>query len=254
MSKNPYQITTAKENLELVQEANSRVRFEWPEFMLHDEASALFPELYTKVPAFQFVVVDPDTEVSVALGNSIPLQWQNPIDDLPIEGWDWAIRKGIDDFDNERQPNLLCALQIVVFSKYRGKGISQHGVEAMRRVAHRHGLERLIAPVRPSAKSDHPLVDIFDYVTWQRADGLPLDPWLRVHAKAGARIVKPCVNAMRIEGSVDEWQQWTGMTFDSSGNHIVPGALTPVAIDIERDSGVYIEPNVWMAHSPVSDQ
>jgi hypothetical protein len=251
MPDSRFHIVTAEQDLERVQEANSRVRYEWPEFMLHDKASALFPDLYQKVPAYQFVVVEPDSGDTVAIGNSVPLEYRRPVDELPVTGWDWVIQKGIDDFDHQRHVNLLCALQIVVFSKYRGKGISQHGVQAMRRVGHDRGLECLIAPVRPSAKCDHPHVSIHEYITWKNADGLPQDPWLRVHARAGARIVKPCENAMEIVGTAAEWKEWTGIKFEKSGEYLVPQALVPVTYDADQDVVRYLEPNVWMVHSPV---
>jgi hypothetical protein len=53
---------------------------------------------------------------------------------------------------------------------------------------------------------------------------------------------------MKITGTIAEWRKWTGMMFPESGEHIVPGALVPVQIDIESDIGTYIEPNVWLIH------
>jgi hypothetical protein len=53
---------------------------------------------------------------------------------------------------------------------------------------------------------------------------------------------------MRIPGTIADWEKWTGMHFPSSGEYIIPGALTPVKMDIEADLGLYIEPNVWMHH------
>ena len=53
---------------------------------------------------------------------------------------------------------------------------------------------------------------------------------------------------MRIVGSVKDWQDWTGLLFQSSGNYIIPGALSPIKIDVEKGFGEYIEPNVWMIH------
>jgi hypothetical protein len=38
------------------------------------------------------------------------------------------------------------------------------------------------------------------------------------------------------------------MTFAASGQYAVEGALTPVAISLEHDQGVYVEPNVWVHH------
>ena len=53
---------------------------------------------------------------------------------------------------------------------------------------------------------------------------------------------------MVITGTVSEWEGWTGMRLPESGDYVVPGALVPVAIDVERDVGTYTEPNVWMSH------
>ena len=251
MTENRYRIVTAEKDRRIVREAESHIPHEWPEFMLHDKAADLFPALYEKIPDCQFVVLDTQSDEAVAIGNSVPLEWTDPIDGLPDTGWDWAIRKGVEDYDNRRNTNLLCALQIVVFSPYRGKGFSHLGVEAMRHICRDNGLAFLIAPVRPSAKCDHPHVAIHDYITWKNDEGLPKDPWLRVHVRAGARIVKPCERAMEISGTAAEWHRWTGISFDRSGAYIVPGALVPVAYDGESDIARYIEPNVWMAHAPL---
>lgn len=53
---------------------------------------------------------------------------------------------------------------------------------------------------------------------------------------------------MKVTGSVVEWEKWAGMRFPESGEYVVEGALVPVSMDIERDVGVYVEPNVWMRH------
>jgi len=55
---------------------------------------------------------------------------------------------------------------------------------------------------------------------------------------------------MRVSGTVAEWEAWTEMALPASGAYVVPGALAPIQIDRERDEGVYVEPNVWMVHSP----
>lgn len=39
------------------------------------------------------------------------------------------------------------------------------------------------------------------------------------------------------------------MSFPESGEYVVPGALQPVRIDLQKDLGVYEEPNVWMRHT-----
>ncbi len=122
-------------------------------------------------------------------------------------------------------------------------------VKLMRQVAVDHGLRALIAPVRPSQKARYPLIPIENYIQWTTADGLPFDPWLRVHARAGARIIQPCPRSMTVPGTRAEWENWAGMPFPESGTYIVPGALVPVQVDVEKDEVRYIEPNVWVWHN-----
>jgi hypothetical protein len=239
---------TAAEDAELVREANGKIDREWPEFMLHDPVADLLDDCYKNLPDFQFVLVDPATNETLALGNSIPLAWSGQPLELPDEGWDWAIKKGIDDFRSGIKANLLCALQIVVFGDNRGKGLSSQTVRAMKENGRRYGLKAMIAPVRPNLKHKYPLTPIENYITWKDDKSYPFDPWLRVHVKQGAQIVKPCREAMRITGTIREWEEWTELRFPETGEYIVSGALAPVRIDFDKDIGIYIEPNVWVHH------
>jgi hypothetical protein len=244
----PYRVITCRDNHDLLIKEQKRIAGEWPEFMLHDPVAQNLFSCYEKLPDYQFVLVDAETEEVVCIANSIPLLWGERLEDLPDEGWDWALLKGLDDLAHGRTPNLLCALQIVVFGGNRGKNISTHGVRAMKAIGRSHGLRGLIAPVRPNRKSDYPDMPIDEYIQMRDAGGFPQDPWMRVHARDGARIIKPCLTAMRITGTVAEWEKWTGMSFPHSGDYVVPGALVRVHIDREKDLGTYTEPNVWMWH------
>jgi hypothetical protein len=85
------------------------------------------------------------------------------------------------------------------------------------------------------------------YARWTRADGLPFDPWLRVHARLGAELLEVCPASMMVDGAREEWEAWTGMAFPDDGDYVVPGALAPVAFAGGR--GRYVEPNVWMRHA-----
>jgi hypothetical protein len=81
-----------------------------------------------------------------------------------------------------------------------------------------------------------------------REDGLPVDPWLRVHVRAGGRIEKVAPRSMVIPGTLEEWREWTGLPFDKTGPVLVPEALRPVHCDVEHGVAVYVEPNVWVRH------
>ncbi len=116
-------------------------------------------------------------------------------------------------------------------------------------VARRHGLEAVVAPVRPSWKERYPLTPIERYASWTRADGLPFDPWMRVHARLGADVLKPEAHSLRITGTVADWERWTEMAFPESGEYVFPRGLATLAVDREEDVGTYWEPNVWMRHA-----
>lgn len=53
---------------------------------------------------------------------------------------------------------------------------------------------------------------------------------------------------MTIPGTVSDWEGWSEMAFPESGDYAVPGALTVVSVDRERDEGLYVAPNVWVRH------
>jgi hypothetical protein len=79
-----------------------------------------------------------------------------------------------------------------------------------------------------------------------REDGLPFDPWMRVHARLGATTLRPEPHSMQINGSIAEWERWTGMAFPTDGEFVFPGGLAP--LHVRNGVGRYWEPNVWMLH------
>ena len=121
-------------------------------------------------------------------------------------------------------------------------------LEAVRAVGRSKGLQCLIIPIRPSEKSKYPLISLDDYSRWKTEDGLPFDAWLRVHLRAGARIIKVCHESKTIRGTRAEWELWTRMKFPQTGRYIIPGALNPIEVEVEKNEGIYIEPNVWIVH------
>lgn len=221
----------------------------WPEFMLHDTvADEYWHELFDRFSEYQFALLDTETDRMAAMGNSLPFHWDEDISELPEKGWDWVFLKAVEDHKDGLAPNIQSAIQIAIHPDYRSQRLSTEMTRAMRAIGQSKGFKNLVAPVRPSQKSSYPLISIDDYIKWTDDQGLPFDAWLRVHARLGAKIIKPCHEAMTIRGSRAEWEEWTGMKFPQSGKYYVPGALNPMEIDTEKDEGVYVEPNVWMAH------
>ena len=236
-------IVTVSERPDLTERAFELTYETLREYNQHgDVLNRYWGRLTEELPEFQFHLVDEGEEI-LARARALPVRWDGSVDDLP-EGIDGAIARGFD----EGGGNVLCALLIQVPKDVQGRGLSRGAVEGMLELARRHDLTALIAPVRPSWKERYPLVPIERYAAWRRPNGLLFDPWMRVHERLGATVLKPEPHSLRITGTVADWEGWTRMTFPESGDYWFPGGLTPVAISRDRDRGGYWEPNVWMRH------
>jgi GNAT superfamily N-acetyltransferase len=219
----------------------------WSEFMLHDEVvNQLWDHLFSDFAGFQCALFDVAGDLVAGL-NSAPLAWDGTDAGLP-HGWDDQFRRSVDDAAAGTPPDTLGALQIVVGPDRQGSGYSAVMLASMRANARLHGFRALIACVRPNRKAEHPWEPIETYARRTRPDGLPEDPWLRVHVRAGGRIVRAVPDSMSVEGTIDEWREWTGLDLPASGSYLPEGAASPVDIDLEADRGVYHDPNVWVVH------
>ena len=232
---------TVRERPDLAERAWELTRDTLPEYNNHgDVLNVYWPRLVPERPDFQFHLLDDEGE-PVARARTIPLRWDGAIDDLPA-GIDGAIARGFEEED----ANTLCALIAQVRPDRQRRGVSRAVLEAMVALARTHGFAALIAPVRPSWKERYPLTPIERYARWTRDDGLPFDPWMRVHARLGAEVLKPEPHSLQITGSVEEWGEWTGLAFPEDGEYVFPQCLAPLVVRDAR--GEYWEPNVWMLH------
>ena len=242
-----HRLVTLDERPDLAAAMDTHNGAAWPEFMLHDPvADRLWAHLPTTFAGYQVGLLGPDGSIAAAL-NAAPLRWDGTVDGLPA-GWDEQFERSVRDAAEGREPDTLGALQVVVARERQGEGLAALMVESMRALGRLRGSGRLIACVRPTLKAAYPLVAIDRYARWTRPDGLPFDPWIRLHVRLGGRIVRAAPASMRIEGSVAEWQAWTGMAFPESGESVVPGAAATVSIDAQADRGIYLDPNVWVVH------
>ncbi len=218
----------------------------WPEFMRHDPIGGLFyGNVETHLAEFVLVAQDEAGEV-VAGAYSVPFVLGD--DPLPDNGWDGVIRNGLLASISGQETDALSALEIAVRPDRQGTGISRQMLDALRDNGARRGFAELVAPVRPNGKTDvHELMSTYAYRV--RGDGLPLDPWLRVHVRAGGRIANVAPRSMVVPGTLQEWREWTGLPFDQTGPVLVPRALAPVHCDVEHGIATYVEPNVWVVHS-----
>lgn len=220
----------------------------WPAFMMEDPVGNLYYNRVEDDFADTCLLVLHE-DALVARAYFIPFvagsaDW----DDLPDRGWDAVIERGVADRDAGRHPTAASALEIGIVPSWRGRGLSTFVLQAMSAAVADRGLWDLVAPVRPSGKHARPHEPMEEYVARTTAEGLPADPWLRVHVRAGGRIVRVAPTSMRIEATVDQWEQWTGRRLDADGPVVVDGALVPVHVDRDADLVTYVEPNVWVHH------
>ncbi|MEJ3749383.1 N-acetyltransferase [Actinomycetes bacterium KLBMP 9797] len=222
----------------------------WPPFMSNDPTSGLYYGHHLSAyPDFVLLAIDRATGEPVAKAHSVPLSWDgDPAEGLPEGGWDWAIRTSAHDRLRGTAPTIVSAIEILIRPDRRSGGLSGRMLAAMRDNVAKRGFRDLVAPVRPSGKHEHLDMPIDEYAAWTRDDGLPVDPWLRVHVRAGGRIVNVAHTSMVIAARLAQWREWTGLPFDTTGAVRVPHALSPVYCDVAQDQAVYVEPNVWIHH------
>jgi hypothetical protein len=244
-----FKTFTLRERPELEDEFERLSEEAWPRFMRQRDELGVgrhWPKLFDDFADWQFFVCDSFDRV-VAGGHSVPFVWDGTPADLP-ESIAAILERAVTARAAERRPTALSALAALVGTQQRGQGLSRVIVQTMRGMATRWRFDALVAPVRPTLKPAYPLASMERYVRWTDEEGLPLDPWMRVHARMDAAVVRVIPRAMVIAGTVKEWEAWTDMRFPDTGSYVVPGALQPVVVDRERDEGRYEDPNVWMRH------
>jgi GNAT superfamily N-acetyltransferase len=224
----------------------------YPPFMAHTDLTVLWPLVYAEFPEYQLVLRDVEDDRHLAHGNAVPFAWNGRTASLPrsaAEMVDLALshrRRGL-------RPTALGALQAVVHPEYQRAGLSTRMLQTMAARAADFGCAALFAPIRPTQKERYPLAPLADYVRWRRADGQALDPWQRVHARLGATAAGIVPSWLNVVAPPADWTRWTGLVFPMSGMYVVAGALVPIEIDLEANTGSYREPHLWM-HYRIGEQ
>lgn len=220
----------------------------WPEYNRHgDVLNEYWGRLDEDFAEFQFVLYDEQADELLAQGHTIPFVWDRTARGLPV-GIDGVVADAFRDRAEGRNVNALSALAIEIPPAHQRGGLSALMLAGMRDLAAAHHLEDLVAPLRPTWKERYPLVGIERYARWTREDGLPFDPWLRLHVRLGGEILGVEPRSLLITGTVAEWERWTGMGFPESGSYVFPHGLALLEVDREADLGSYWEPNVWVRH------
>uniref|UniRef100_A0AAU2VEI9 N-acetyltransferase n=1 Tax=Streptomyces sp. NBC_00003 TaxID=2903608 RepID=A0AAU2VEI9_9ACTN len=241
------EISTLAERPELTAQLYD-ISDKWPVFIARDLVGyALLSRVPEEFP--QYCVVATEGDRLIARGYSVPFNATlEGREEMPDRGWDQVLTWAFDDLRRERPVTTASALEITIDLDHLGRGLSHLMLAALRDAVQRQGLGALVAPVRPTAKHLQPRVPMAEYMRQVRDDGLPADPWLRVHVRAGGTIEKAAAASMTVSGTPAEWSGWTGVPFDRDGEIEVPDALVPAHCDTRHDRVSYVEPNAWVRH------
>ena len=201
--------------------------------------------LLDQYPEYQLCLVDEETGYPVAVANSVPFACSGP-DDLPAEGWDWVVETAART--KNKPANMLGALAVSVPAVHRSKGYARLIIRSLLSLTEAKKLNGIVVPVRPTGKVRHPWVPIADYMAWTDDSGRPYDPWLRSHLSSGGKMVGPCERSMTVHEPLGFWENWSKQRFEATGDYALQGGIAPVKIDVDRQTGTYEEPNVWIAY------
>jgi hypothetical protein len=220
----------------------------WPRFLLagcpgHEVD---LTGLAMAVPTHQILLLDAADEL-LGVGLSLPLSWDGSLAGLP-EGWDGAMTAAAALLEHGGAPTAIFAVSITMTAAGVGRRLSARMVEALKAAASRAGVSHMIAPVRPTLKARYPLIPLEKYLAWRSADGEIFDPWIRLHLRLGGDLAGVACPSMTITGTVADWETWIDLPLPGSGEYVIPGALVPLQVDFEADTGVYREPNIWILH------
>lgn len=240
------EIVTSADRPDLDDQARAALRSGWPEFIFHDQvARAYLDRIGDYFPQYDVLLLDRGDVVAGGWG--VPIQWDGTVAGLP-GGYDDGLARAVTGHEASVRPDSLAIMAAGVKPGRQGAGLAGQVLTALRDRAVAAGLERVIAPVRPTLKERYPLTPMDRFARWARPDGLHLDPWIRTHQRLGASILAPAPRSMLITGTVAEWEDWAAMAFPETGTYVVPAALDLVEIDREQDHGSYAETNLWMRH------
>src|SRR5699024_550278 len=203
------EIYSLAERPELV-DAFLSIKGDWPEFMLHDPTSdRAYESAVAGFPELHLVVMDGD--VAAARLHAVP--FAGAVEALPPRGWGHALQRAEWLLASGETPDLrtISLIEARVALSHRGHGLSGRLLQEARQRYAALGCRDLVAPVRPTRKSLEPGSDAMEYAHRVREDGLPADPWLRVHVRLGGRVVGVAPLSMVIPGTLAQWRQWTGL-------------------------------------------
>lgn len=221
----------------------------WPRYFAGSQVlTRHWEDLYRLFPQFQFCLLDKDDNVA-CVANGIALYWDGQQASVP-SGWDAGVELAMRQHAQGVTPNTVLGLAGIVADHFQGQGLASALVQGFRALARQQGLEHFLGPVRPVGMSEG--VSVERWAQLRDDNNEPLDFWLRTHLRLGARELGVATHSQKIEGTLAQWQAWSGVRFDRPGAWTIDETLQAVQVDLQNNLAVYHDPSIWVGHSGLS--
>ncbi len=239
------------EQFQLGEESTLLTQLTWPNYLVEPsdipepslEFSISEAELLRRMPTWGIRRKGDGTLIANA--SAVLISADVKSDALPAAGWRFAMEA----FGKNEKPNCLCLLAANIHPAYRRQGLAALLLKKGKEIASSRGLDYMIGPVRPTAKSEFPELSMTEYLIKKNEAGETYDPWLRLHLRLGAELLNICEQSVIIQASAEKWREWTKQKLTSSGKYTLPQGLAPLDLDISKNLGIYKEPNVWVRYT-----
>ncbi|MBI2189249.1 MAG: hypothetical protein HYU37_19290 [Acidobacteria bacterium] len=190
----------------------------------------------------------------VAHGLTARIAWNGDPRTLP-RGWQGVVRAC---HEQRGTPGVSADTLVGLFIKVED-GVQQQGwagrvAQAMRSLARRTGLARLIIPLRLPTRytRERAALPFHEVARRRREDGQYADHWLRLHVRLGATIIGECATSHQHAMHVEDFHaQFEAERCAQSGYVLAQrkGEWYQAYVDLERECVVINEGCVWVQHA-----
>ena len=222
----------------------------FPYFLTDNHTQHQFILVSERFKEDQIIFLDDTGEKVLAVGFSAPLHLA---ESLPENGWEGGMNQIISDDQEGKKPNALMAFSASISADAKGQRMGDKILIAFMQRAKELGLEKLIAPARPTNKGKYLDMPMEEYANLlDEKTGKHLDPWIRAHQRNGGKIMGVGRNSHVVCASsgawpsVAQWEKWTGMKFTEDGEYEIPQGNA--RLHIHDGVGEYREDCIWMEY------
>lgn len=191
---------------------------------------------------YHYLVLDEAGNV-VGANINVPLAWSGDPHDLP--SYNELLELCLAQHKAGLKPTALVGILGAVAPEYQGKGLAKLLMKTNTQTQRKYGFSYYLSPIRPAIKQLYPNYSLETFLSWRMSEGDLIDSWLNFFRKAGATELGIARDAITMEAPLEQWEQWTGITFPATGQFIIPGGHQMLNVDVSRNTGTYSEDHLW---------